>query len=857
MIGVFLSAIISATKEPSEHLRDEVKELIKEPTIPIGFKTRLVKVFEPNNPFLIEILDSIIGGEIEDSENDLMNVVLKLTYPEFVTTTTIKKYLVHFKSNVRGYANFLLKTPSENEMELVEFLYKECKIEKGHENYRNFPASLERFIENYFIKLVLTYPVEKTSKEIFNTLIHFWDNYHEHWETLNFNGYRHLTEKTKKEKKKDMRELAKELFRLFVNDSIVKGKEFYDLDDFSHLFNIELPAERFEIIVNILENEIDSENRLKLYQAALRYRSDNDKDLLQNIAEKYGFMNEFNLCYNREPFDWEIKREQEEQVRLQTIEIEKDANEEYFANKTDVELRNNFSIMNWFANHFNEGGLIDSSNVNIEEKTYERLKNILSEYHKSKQNHHLCNLITLSKDSPTANRNIDSVVYTSLSFNNWEHKTTLIDELHKYLYVLSALDEQVGNIIDNGFLNAFEIQHSDETLIILREYLTLLIDFHVPDIKGVIMSHVESELDKSKIKQCIRLIKNENDSIADVLIHNLLTVFGLQLSESELKQIEFLITQEKSNKLIKVLIKLFDDNPFTKSEFYDVLELLGRYAEDYSEFKDLESKKKVHILNKMMNLFDSKDSINTNNEHFKVSSFLRQVSLNNLSIEELKELLEFRKSQNPNMDLDFWQSEIKQVLHDKIGKEITFQNEFLSIEEVKKLIQENEISTYCDFFNYIVEEIDEVINTIEVNDDNEVNLFFNTETPKHENDCRDIIVKDLKNRNLSKIEIIREFNRANTRVDMKIQSKLNSNWVVYLEAKRNSNSELKSGLNNQLIGLYLNEKVPYGIYLLFNFGKKNKFKLINEIQLTLPSEKIDEIKVLCLDLKLPKKASKK
>jgi hypothetical protein len=100
------------------------------------------------------------------------------------------------------------------------------------------------------------------------------------------------------------------------------------------------------------------------------------------------------------------------------------------------------------------------------------------------------------------------------------------------------------------------------------------------------------------------------------------------------------------------------------------------------------------------------------------------------------------------------------------------------------------------------------------------------------------------------IELTKEKYEGDNRADINIKYKANTSFEVQVECKKDNNSDIDTGIPNQLIGKYLSSSAQYGIYLIFYFGKdkRNKEKLHDDLVNTIPPEYKNKIEVICIDL---------
>ena len=135
---------------------------------------------------------------------------------------------------------------------------------------------------------------------------------------------------------------------------------------------------------------------------------------------------------------------------------------------------------------------------------------------------------------------------------------------------------------------------------------------------------------------------------------------------------------------------------------------------------------------------------------------------------------------------------------------------------------------------------------------NEKNAFYNEDqTAKNEESCRDIIFQRLSDKYGYDWEITREKYEANNRVDLNIKYKSSKQFEVQVECKKDNNRQLYTGIKDQLIDKYFSKGVQFGIYLIFYFSdRKDKNKMLTNLQKLIEEDYKDKIKVICIDLTL-------
>ncbi len=373
-------------------------------------------------------------------------------------------------------------------------------------------------------------------------------------------------------------------------------------------------------------------------------------------------------------------------------------------------------------------------------------------------------------------------------------------------------------------------------------------------IKQTILSYTEKENEIDNLKKVALLFKAEKDTIEDVILKNFLKVYNFEIKLVDLKLFNELDNINEDNKsIILALSALLEDN---KEEFTInmAISFYSLFEYENERFNRLTSDKKAKIIDYMMSQFNTEESIQhiDGAQTYKAicASFLRDSILNQMNSDTLLKLQEIRKN-----IYDIWTSRIAHSIDVLNQKESDQLYMTYPIEKIKNFILSNVIISKDDFFADICLKFDNLKTEIEDNRYNEKEPFHNQDGKKKtEEACRDVILHRLKDKYGYDLELTKEKHEANNRVDINIKYRADYSFEVQVECKRDDNSTINTGISEQLIGKYFSSGVQYGIYLIFYFGdKKNKDLLLKKINGDIPKEYKNNIKIVCMDLTLPKK----
>ncbi|MDE2735018.1 MAG: hypothetical protein OXI72_11535 [Gemmatimonadota bacterium] len=189
-----------------------------------------------------------------------------------------------------------------------------------------------------------------------------------------------------------------------------------------------------------------------------------------------------------------------------------------------------------------------------------------------------------------------------------------------------------------------------------------------------------------------------------------------------------------------------------------------------------------------------------------------------------------------------------------------------TIEQVCQTLNDGTPANAADLAALLVDRFDEIADRISTNNANYWRPYWNEDknqkptTPKHENSCRDALLRDLRLHFPNSEPEVQYINKK--RVDIRVSY---GNFQVPVEIKKNSHQELWSSLRNQLIAQYTIDSNTdgYGIYLVFWFGKDrtqpppsgtrptNAEELKKRLESTLSPDEARKISVCVIDVSRP------
>lgn len=444
-------------------------------------------------------------------------------------------------------------------------------------------------------------------------------------------------------------------------------------------------------------------------------------------------------------------------------------------------------------------------------------------------------MYSLIEDNP-----MHMVYYVSCSLNTHEELSKLDTEIQKYIYVNCILHSNIGGIIKNDFVKYFNVKNSKLAKESLKCFLQYTIAKKVPNLKNVLLSYFEKEIEIEQLREMAVACKSN----VNYIVETFLRLMAFQLDLKTLQQLEeYELTDENKDK-IRTLIIFLEGK---KEEFIEshAIILSEFCLPDKYSFHSLSSDMKVRAIDYMISCFNTPESIEYvsgfQSARNLCTTFLRRDCFYLLNLREMQELQVRRQNEN-----DVWTHLITHRISELIQQEADSFKNSIPIEKLKKFIISNTILSKEDFFVDVCCRLNELKKTIEDNRDNDKDSFYNQDrSQKNEEYCRDIILHRLKDRYGNDLDVTKERYEANNRVDINVRYKV-ENFEIQIECKKNNNRELYTSVKSQLIDKYFSSNMQYGIYLIFNFSCNDIF--LKRIKESIPMGYEKNIEIICINL---------
>lgn len=771
-----LNSILVKRAPESKTIREYIKSLLLDPEVQETYKNELI-IEELRDDFLALLLEAIKNNSVPDTEDILKDQILNILYPKHIRPIEIIRYLKLYQntSYITSRCDFLYATPDAEKHELVVELHESFLSKKTH-TYPLILMDIQQFVNHYFNDVFLKIDENNIAdiQEKFQYFYSFWEQYYHEWERMNFLDSEQIhTKRTQR--------ISKEMFQIHLRKAM-------DSKDFFCLFRFPFypkPKKIATILLNNINNSMSQDLKNQMISYAFSWLSDEeekDKFFIQKIEE---------LNLKKEFLQFQSEKKQ------QKLDCDRQVENTQKQTLSKIKQPSIFDDLDYLYNN-------DDKNLTIE---------------------HLAR-IDISRRSGA-----EYATYEILRNNatNYEISKITNDDFKKYLYINALWYEYRGDR-DVNFCSKFEETYPSMVNDILIEYIRALLKNHTKQISQVIEKYMKlANMEELKYLCNINSVNN----LYSNFIQCFLKIYGLtRMSLEDSKQLYAEIKKDKASQQenISTLESLMLLKKDSKKRAYKLkhalnfYELLGNFDNKKANFFNLPRTIKLGIATCMLHSFNTPESLTTKQGVLTTQDecviFARYEMLNLLDMDELKELLEKFE------DNIMWKNMICHMIFEKNKTffDSNHMKESYTFKEIKDFLLKNTILSANDFFEEICNQFERLKKTIEQNIDNDKQVYLDYEKRRNEknkeNKMRDLVVQRLKAQYNS--TCIREYQCGNNRADINILFNKNTDYQIRIECKRDSNKELESGIQDQLVSKYLSHDFAYGIYLVFYFGKCKK-----------------------------------
>ncbi|API86945.1 NACHT domain-containing protein [Francisella uliginis] len=821
---------------------------IKNNSINEHFITCFMTLFKDDKTTLDFILDKVSKGNIADKNNHIKEQYISLLHDE-LRGNEIGKIISSYNYTDSYITIYFIEF---DELDIVK--QEEIIASLGQNittSNKYIDNNIEKLIERFLVNIILAYCDNQISNEkayqTFKKVRELFYKNDNRLANINIPTYR-----LNISQQKIVENLFEFFFEKYVEDILSSPPDRdgrYYFFNFDNYFFYDENIDKLKVFLLTVDKEYTENIKKELLINTLPYSNDSNLNKIITKAEEHDLKDWLEEKIKvRKQIREEDKLKQKQQSDAWTLAERKEIDGfiNYISIRSDDDLYKNLQFMYYIANLF----LFENNKLQkLPFDVKRRLNNLLQNFIYTKGVSHLTIESIVKEDFLDKRRYISNICFVS-TYLNEDNLSKIPKDIKKYLYI-NALRYKYYKISTDSFLEYIEndIEFAIKTL---NETVGIIIDEYFPEIKSFFGKYLDKD-NIEDLKLFVGISADNKESLQNELAKQFLYKYANKLCVSEQDFSEFIsISNLKEAKAIEKLIK----NAEVNFDLDDACYLKEILMKNHKLFQCMD---KIRLVSFIMKQFVSEKDFGTLNNYITKEYDLFLFLANNLfpclSYMELSQLLEL-----PYINKDIWGDKIYQRIQE--NRQISFKNHKYEVEVVKGLILENKIVDYRDFFEETCYRLENLKNEIESNRNNDKLDFYNEPketskkvySPKDEDRCRDVILRRLSDKYID-ILCTSEKLEADNRADLNIKYKSNIEYEVQIECKKDKHRKLYESINNQLIKLYLEDKVEYGIYLIFYFGEKRKNKqyMFNKLEKGIQEEYKNKIKVICIDLTVIKK----
>lgn len=657
---LFLGFVMTNEDNPTVEILNFAKEIVSKPDLEYHFKEMFIRYFANDVIYLLELLKRVIDGGMQDSEDQLLDRLLSLLYPQIVKPSEIVSYLKKYKKHDCHYNQFMFLNKNkitEQEAESLVLSFYEKKNLKLREN-SDLLNVIETFVGEYLFNLLVSKEPQvflqklvSLSQMDFNLTNGAWYSNVKRIQSVDENVkqqlyFNYLVNTTAK----DLNQVDEFWARKFCSQSFVETL---------------LPHNCFDIQKKLLQDAETNDFRLEiLYEMYRRLRSDSKTsdaafETVCKIAKRYGLLDRFKngATYTPSPEIAEMMRKNQErnQKRKEEIQCAVNKNKIYFESLTQDEKNNLWGWLVPCASFFlisNENEVENELHISLD--IYKELLLILKDklFQEPEKRAYFedTNIRALVKNSPSAVRNVDSFYYAMLCLNGPQNYEKIHDEdFLEYLYLIALQEKNVVNSKDSDFLSWFESKNFDTSVKIVQKFILMFFEKEA-NVARKLSSFFDNAYFKCQNEnekktylkniQSVVYFTEKGLSKQEEIVDKLMRVFNFQLDVDLLNA--FTLNDNlsaKRNSLVKILKKDFSRS---KTDVENLIEIFGFRWRSFSIKSIIEDYQLVFI-ESMMHYFDTDESMTFHSGILsykdEAAFFVNNVMLKQIDGVEGKELL--------------------------------------------------------------------------------------------------------------------------------------------------------------------------------------------------------------------------
>lgn len=230
----------------------------------------------------------------------------------------------------------------------------------------------------------------------------------------------------------------------------------------------------------------------------------------------------------------------------------------------------------------------------------------------------------------------------------------------------------------------------------------------------------------------------------------------------------------------------------------------------------------------------------------EASEFVHRM-IEKLAADPTQEVTDSLKALVADEALSKWREVISSKLDNQTSIRLAAEYSHPSVEEICHTLNGGQPANAADLAALVLDRLHELATRIRESNTDDWRQYWNhtkdqSPTPKHEEQCRDFLLSDLRFCLPAGVDAQPEVQYANdTRADIRIAYE---SFQVPIEIKKNNSRNLWSALHSQLLKQYVRDPATngYGIYLVFWFGKDLSQASSEGKRPEIPAELLERLK---------------
>ena len=623
---IFLGLVMTSAAVPTSVILDFSKEIVAKRDLEFHFKVMFIDYLKTDVVYLQNILKEIVDEKMDDPDDEFLDAILSILYPEVISPSEIIVYLKKYKKHdcFRNQFSFLSeKTISQDDLSvLVDGFYSDENLELGDK--RDLLSSVETVVGNYLLILLIKQPPEVFLKKLCMLAQKNLTLTNGAWYSK-IKDFQNVDEKIKEQL------YLNYLINTTVNNVNEKNDVYYARKYYLQSFvSTILPCNHIDILTEILK--ADKTNDFKLEILFEMYRSlrsnaetsDDAERFVSEIASRYGILDRFKkgITYTPSPEIAEMMKKNDEETseRKRKIKETVDANRVALRTMSQEKKENLWRLLIDCAEFY-----LISSETEVElrlglclENYHEMLqilKGKLFQDPKKRVYYEYTNIRSLVNGAPSAGRNVDNLYYAILCLNGPNDYEKINDEeFLKYLYLVSVHESHVANSEKAEFLNWFEEKRINDAVGIIQDFILIFFEESVDVLKNLRAFYLKmtSEYRGNERTKYLGNLKSvifftetglsKQEEIADKLMH----VFDFQLDVNLLNS--FALTGNLAAKRDSLVKFINRDSSIDKNDAGKLIEIIGFRWHSFSLNSIINDYQYIFIKS-MILFFDTRESM--------------------------------------------------------------------------------------------------------------------------------------------------------------------------------------------------------------------------------------------------------